>query len=325
LLSYQQAVANKPEFNWFEYTAPIPRVLGAQWLLDYPLHKLIATIDWTPFFITWDLVGKYPSIFEDATVGEAARQLFDDAQAMLEKIVNEQWLTAKAAFGFWPANQVDDDDIQLFADEHRSEPLAKLHQLRQQQQTNAGKPNLSLADFIAPLNSNVVDYIGAFVVTVDQTPGKQSTEAFEAAGDDYSSIMMKALADRLVESFAEHLHLRVRTEYWGYAEDENLGNDELIREKYRGVRPAPGYPACPDHSEKATIFKLLEAEQKLGVTLTESFAMHPAASVSGLYFSHPNSQYFGIKKIGEDQLQSLAARKGQTGPALQKWLRPLLD
>ncbi|MGB5324255.1 MAG: methionine synthase [Pseudomonadales bacterium] len=325
LLGYAAAVANKPVFDWFAYEPPVPRVLGAQWLLDYPLHKLIASIDWTPFFITWNLVGKYPAIFDDAKVGEAARNLFDDAQAMLERIVNEQWLTAKAAFGFWPANQVDEDDIQLFADEHRSEPLAKLHQLRQQTEITAGKPNLSLADFVAPLHSNVVDYVGAFVVTVDQTPGKQGCEAFERAGDDYSSIMLKALADRLVESFAEHLHYRVRSEYWGYTEDENLSHEDMIKEKYRGIRPAPGYPACPDHTEKATIFALLEAQEKLGVQLTESYAMYPAASVSGLYFSHPDSSYFGVRKIGTDQLESLAARKGQPRDELAKWLRPILD
>ncbi|MBT8150001.1 MAG: methionine synthase [Gammaproteobacteria bacterium] len=325
LLSYAQAVANKPDFDWFNYQAPVPRVLGAQWLLDYPLHKLIGTIDWTPFFITWGLVGKYPKIFEDKSVGEAAKQLYDDAQAMLEQIVNEQSLTAKAAFGFWPANQVDDDDIQLFADEHRSEPLLKLHQLRQQTELTPGKPNLSLADFVAPLNSNVVDYVGAFVVSIDQTPGKQSPEAFAEAGDDYSSIMMKALADRLAESLAEHLHMRVRTEYWGYAEDEQLSNEDMVKEKYRGIRPAPGYPACPDHSEKASIFKILEAHEKLGVVLTENFAMHPAASVSGLYFSHPDSCYFGIRKIGQDQLEAIAARKGQPPDALAKLLRPILD
>ncbi|MBT8138137.1 MAG: methionine synthase [Gammaproteobacteria bacterium] len=325
LLSYAQAVANKPDFDWFNYQAPVPPVLGAQWLLDYPLHKLIGTIDWTPFFITWGLVGKYPKIFEDKSVGEAAKQLYDDAQAMLEQIVNEQSLTAKAAFGFWPANQVDDDDIQLFADEHRSEPLLKLHQLRQQTELTPGKPNLSLADFVAPLNSNVVDYVGAFVVSIDQTPGKQSPEAFAEAGDDYSSIMMKALADRLAESLAEHLHMRVRTEYWGYAEDEQLSNEDMVKEKYRGIRPAPGYPACPDHSEKASIFKILEAHEKLGVVLTENFAMHPAASVSGLYFSHPDSCYFGIRKIGQDQLEAIAARKGQPPDALAKLLRPILD
>jgi len=269
-------------------------------LIDYPLQKLLPSIDWTPFFITWDLAGKYPRILDDEVVGEAATQLFADAQLMLEKIVNEKLLEARAVFGFWPANQINDDDIVVFADEKRTKTLKHLHHLRQQTDKPSGKANFSLADFVAPLSSDKADYIGGFVVTVGIN-ADEIAEAYEQAGDDYNSIMVKALADRLAEAFAEHLHQRVRTEYWGYDETEELSPEEIIKEKYRGIRPAPGYPACPDHTEKHTLFELLDATNQIGVELTESFAMFPAASVSGFYFSHPDSQYFGTGKIGVDQ------------------------
>ncbi|NNL56266.1 MAG: methionine synthase, partial [Pseudomonadales bacterium] len=323
-LGYAQAVANKHRIDWSEYTPPVPRVIGPQLLLDYPLQKLLATIDWTPFFITWDLAGKYPAILDDEKVGDAATQLYNDAQAMLQKIINEQLLEARAVFGFWPANQIDDDDIVLYADEQRTQPMARLHHLRQQTDKPSGKPNYSLADFVAPVNSGLVDYVGAFVVTVGIN-AEQTAKAYEEAGDDYNSIMVKALADRLAEAFAEHLHQRVRTEYWGYDENENLSNEELIKERYRGIRPAPGYPACPDHTEKRTLFDLLNATENIGVQLTENYAMFPAASVSGFYFSHPDSRYFGVGKIGHDQLESIAQRKSASVEEMTRWLRPVLD
>jgi 5-methyltetrahydrofolate--homocysteine methyltransferase len=324
LLSYQQAVANKHPIAWEIYVPPIPRTLGSQLLIDYPLQKLLPSIDWTPFFITWDLAGKYPRILDDEVVGEAATQLFADAQLMLEKIVNEKLLEARAVFGFWPANQINDDDIVVFADEKRTKTLKHLHHLRQQTDKPSGKANFSLADFVAPLSSDKADYIGGFVVTVGIN-ADEIAEAYEQAGDDYNSIMVKALADRLAEAFAEHLHQRVRTEYWGYDETEELSPEEIIKEKYRGIRPAPGYPACPDHTEKHTLFELLDATNQIGVELTESFAMFPAASVSGFYFSHPESQYFGTGKIGVDQLDSIAQRKGFTIDEMTRWLRPVLE
>ena len=324
LLSYQQAVANKHPIAWEIYVPPIPRTLGSQLLIDYPLQKLLPSIDWTPFFITWDLAGKYPRILDDEVVGEAATQLFADAQLMLEKIVNEKLLEARAVFGFWPANQINDDDIVVFADEKRTKTLKHLHHLRQQTDKPSGKANFSLADFVAPLSSDKADYIGGFVVTVGIN-ADEIAEAYEQAGDDYNSIMVKALADRLAEAFAEHLHQRVRTEYWGYDETEELSPEEIIKEKYRGIRPAPGYPACPDHTEKHTLFELLDATNQIGVELTESFAMFPAASVSGFYFSHPDSQYFGTGKIGVDQLDSIAQRKGFTMEEMTRWLRPVLE
>ena len=293
-------------------------------MIDYPLQKLLPSIDWTPFFITWDLAGKYPRILDDEVVGEAATQLFADAQLMLEKIVNEKLLEARAVFGFWPANQINDDDIVVFADEKRTKTLQHLHHLRQQTDKPSGKANFSLADFVAPLSSDKADYIGGFVVTVGIN-ADEIAEAYEQAGDDYNSIMVKALADRLAEAFAEHLHQRVRTEYWGYDETEELSPEEIIKEKYRGIRPAPGYPACPDHTEKHTLFELLDATNQIGVELTESFAMFPAASVSGFYFSHPDSQYFGTGKIGVDQLDRIDSRKGVTTEEMTRGLRPVLD
>ena len=287
-LSYSEALARSFKTEWHESQPPCPRFTGVKVLDNYPLRDLIERIDWTPFFITWELAGKFPAILEDEKVGEAATQLYRDAQAMLEQIVNEGWLTARAVFGFWPAARIDGDDIAVYQDPGRQQKLATLHHLRQQTAKGNGSANYSLADFVAPLESGVPDYIGGFVVTTGIGIDKKIAE-FEAEHDDYNSILLKALADRLAEAFAEQLHFLVRTEYWGYAEAEQLSNEDLIRERYVGIRPAPGYPACPDHTEKATLFKLLQAEQNTGVELTEHFAMTPASSVSGFYYSHPQS------------------------------------
>ena len=323
-LSYARAIANKPTINWADYTAPVPKQMKTQVLTEYSISTLVEMIDWTPFFITWDLAGKYPRILTDEVVGEAATNLFADAQAMLKRIVDEDLLEARAVFGFWPANQSNDDDITLYKDDSRSEEIATLHHIRQQVAKPNGKPNLSLADYVAPVDSGIADYVGGFVVTAGINADKLAQE-FEANGDDYNSIMIKALADRLAEAFAEHLHQRVRTEYWGYINNESLSNEEIIKERYQGIRPAPGYPACPDHTEKATLFALLNAEEAIGVELTEHYAMTPAASVSGFYFSHPESQYFATGKIGNDQLESISKRKGKSLEEMTRWLQPILD
>jgi 5-methyltetrahydrofolate--homocysteine methyltransferase len=278
-------------------------------------------IDWTPFFRTWELAGPYPQILDDDTVGKAARDLFSDAQAMLKKIVEERWLTAKAAVGFFPVN-AQGDDILVFGDKARKFPIATLHTLRQQMAREEGRPNLALADFVAP--EGVADYIGGFVVTTGH--GEEAhIKRFEADKDDYSAILLRALADRLAEAFAERMHERVRREFWAYAPDEALSNEALIAEKYRGIRPAPGYPAQPEHTEKGTLFKLLDAEARAGVTLTESYAMWPGSSVSGLYFSHPQSRYFGVGKIERDQVEDYARRKGWSVEEAERWLSPLLN
>ncbi|MCB1668586.1 MAG: methionine synthase [Porticoccaceae bacterium] len=323
-LPYSQAIESGPKLDWNNYQPPVPTFTGIKVFEDYPLEELINTIDWTPFFISWDLAGKYPKILDDKTVGEAARNLFADGQAMLQKIIAEKRLKASAVIGLWPANTVNHDDINVYADESREQPIATLHQIRQQiRKTGAGDELLSLADYIAPADSGVADYIGGFAVTTGLGADELAKE-YEAKGDDYNSIMVKALADRLAESFAEHMHRRVRTEFWGYAQQEQLDNESLIKEKYQGIRPAPGYPSCPDHSEKATLFALLDAEQT-GIQLTDSFAMLPAASVSGWYFSHPQAKYFNTGKIQRDQLESLAERKQQPIETVERWLRPILD
>lgn len=324
-LPYAAAIQAGPKFDWDSYTPPKPSFIGTKVFDDYPLESLVETIDWTPFFISWDLAGKYPRILEDEKVGEAAQNLFNDAQAMLKRIIDEKLLKARAVIGFWPANSVDADDIAVFADESRSDTLAKLHHIRQQRQKPGNsKPLTSLADFVAPADSDVEDYVGGFVVTAG-IGAEELAKSFEDAHDDYSAIMVKALADRLAESFAEHMHQRVREEFWGYSPSESLSNEELIKEQYRGIRPAPGYPACPDHSEKAALFKLLDGERNTGVTLTEHFAMLPAAAVSGWYFSHPESRYFGTGKIDRDQVESLAQRKGQPVEVIERWLQPVLS
>src|SRR5262249_20244820 len=270
-LSLEDARANALKLDWSNYAPQPPRFIGTRALEDYSVAELIEFIDWSPFFATWELTGKFPAILEDAKYGQAARSLFADAQAMLERIVAEHWLRASAVFGFWPAN-AEGDDILVYGDENRAKPIAALHTLRQQLGRREGRANLALADFIAPRASARLDHVGAFIVTAGI--GEDALAArFKGANDDYSAILLKALADRLAEAFAERLHQRVRTEFWGYAADETLSNAELIAEKYRGIRPAPGYPAQPDHSEKATLFELLDGERRTGVKLTESFAM----------------------------------------------------
>jgi 5-methyltetrahydrofolate--homocysteine methyltransferase len=322
--SYEEAVAHGLQLDWSHYTPPRPSFIGTRVFEDFPLEQLVDTIDWTPFFITWELAGKYPAILKDEVIGEQATELFRDAQAMLRRIIDENLLQARATIGFWPAARSGADDILVYSDESRSEVLATLHELRQQVEKPNGKPNLSLADFIAPEDSGVKDYIGGFCVTTGHGVRELAAQ-FEAAHDDYNSILLKALADRLAESFAEHLHRLVRTEYWGYASGEQLSNDELIKERYRGIRPAPGYPACPDHTEKATLFRLLDAPNSCGVTLSESFAMSPAAAVSGFYYSHPEASYFAVGKIGRDQVEDIARRKGLPVATMERWLRPNLD
>ncbi len=322
-LSYDRALTLAFRPQWDQYQPPCPSFTGTKVLDNYPLAALVDFIDWTPFFITWELAGKFPAILEDEKVGEAATQLYADARAMLTQIIEQGWLQANAVIGFWPAAQVNGDDIALFSDAIRTEKIATLHHLRQQTAKANGKPNFSLADFVAPLASGVEDYVGGFVVTAGLGLDKKVAE-FEADHDDYNSILLKALADRLAEAFAEHLHLRVRKEFWGYAKSEDLAGTDLIRERYTGIRPAPGYPACPDHTEKRTLFDLLQAEQNAGVELTEHFAMTPAASVSGFYYSHPQAGYFAIGKIGRDQLESLAARKNLSVQEMERWLRPNL-
>jgi 5-methyltetrahydrofolate--homocysteine methyltransferase len=305
--------------------APVkPTFLGTRTFADYDLTHLAECIDWTPFFRTWEMKGNYPAILEDETSGEAARALFHDALAMLEKIIDEKWLGASAVIGFFPANSVGHDDVELYTDDSRDEVTLRLHFLRQQMLKNSDRANFSLADFIAPKETKVADYIGGFAVTTGHGM-RDRVEAFKDAGDDYNAILLEALADRLAEAFAEHLHQRVRREFWAYAGHEDLANEDLIKEKYQGIRPAPGYPACPDHTEKATLFKLLDAEAQTGISLTESFAMLPAASVSGFYFAHPESQYFGIGKISKDQIEDYAVRKGVTLEETERWLAPSLD
>ena len=303
------------------YCTPRPNTLGVR-ALQVPLATLVDYIDWAPFFQTWDLAGSYPKILEDELVGETARNVFKDGKALLERAVAGNWLQARAVFGLFPANRVG-DDIEIYADETRSQILITWHGLRQQHERPAGKPHWCLADFVAPKDSGVPDWIGAFAVTSGLGIEKQLAE-FEATHDDYHAIMLKSIADRLAEACAEWLHARVRREYWGYAADEALDHDALIKEQYRGIRPAPGYPACPDHTVKGELFRLLDVPANAGMNLTESFAMTPAASVSGFYFAHPESHYFAISKIGRDQLEDWAARTGMSVDEAQRWLAPLL-
>ncbi len=318
-----RARANAHKVDWANYQPPKPSFLGTKIFETWDLAELAGYIDWTPFFQTWELKGRYPKILDDEKQGAAARQLFDDAQAMLKKIIDEKWFAPKGVIGFWPANVVG-DDISLFTDEARAEELATFFTLRQQLTKRDGKPNVALSDFVAPLHSGKADYIGGFVVTAG-IEEVAIAERFERANDDYSSILVKALADRFAEAFAECLHERVRKEFWGYAADERLSAEELIDEGYRGIRPAPGYPAQPDHTEKVTLFRLLDAETSAGVSLTESYAMWPGSSVSGLYLSHPESYYFGVAKVERDQVEDYAARKGMTVAEVERWLGPILN
>jgi len=324
LLSLADANANRFQPDWSAYRPTRPDFLGTRVFDDYPLERLLPYIDWTPFFITWDLAGKYPAILQDAVVGQAATELFNDAQEMLQKIVAEKQLTARAVVGFWPAAADQRNDVTLFQDEQGKQPLATLHFLRQQSIRDNDDPNYCLADFVRPADQQGIDYLGAFAVTAG-IGVEELVASFEAQHDDYRALLVKALADRLAEAFAEHLHERVRKELWGYAPDEALSNEALIREKYRGIRPAPGYPACPDHSEKTTLFNLLDATDSIGIALTESYAMWPAASVSGWYFAHPEARYFNVGKITIEQVDDLAARKGVEPSEMSRLLAPNLD
>src|SRR6476620_3716118 len=321
--SIADARANALKLDWQTYGPPKPTFLGTRRFRGYDLAELARYIDWTPFFQAWELKGSYPRILKDDKYGEAARHLFDDAQAMLKQLIQEKWLTANAVVGFWPANSVG-DDIELYSGDTRKKRLATLHTLRQQMAREGDKANLALADFIAPKDSGLADYIGGFAVTAG-IGEEDVARRFERANDDYSKIMVKALADRLAEAFAEALHEKVRRELWAYAPGEKLTNEQLLAEDYAGIRPAPGYPAQPDHTEKRALFKLLDAEKATGLKLTESCAMWPAAAVSGLYFSHPDSRYFGVGKIGRDQVQDYAARKGWSLDEAERWLAPILN
>ena len=318
--SLQQARDNRWRPAQGQTPAPPPSFLGVRAFDAWDLQDLADHIDWTPFFASWELIGRYPLILEDEIVGEAARDLFADAQAMLKRIVDERWFTARGVVGFWPAN-ARGDDIVVWSDETRATELARFHGLRQQIAKSNGKPNLSISDFVA---EDGADYIGAFAVTAGHGELEKAA-AFKAAGDDYSAILATALADRLAEAFAERMHKEVRTTLWGYAPNEAASVEDLIAEKYQGVRPAPGYPAQPDHTEKATLFRLLEAGTNAGMALTESFAMTPPASVSGLYFAHPGSHYFGVGKIDRDQVEDYAARKGWDLATAERWLAPILN
>src|SRR4051812_13938599 len=322
-LKLADARANAVKIDFAKAPPKRPAFLGIRSFDEYDLAELAKYIDWTQFFQTWELTGRYPAILDDPKIGEVARSLYDDARAMLELIVRENWFKAQATIGFWPANAVG-DDIVVYADDNRGERIATFHTLRQQLEKREGRFNSALSDFIAPASSGVPDYIGAFVVTAGIGEDVVA-DRFKNANDDYSSILCKALADRLAEAFAERMHARVRREFWGYAPDEALKPDELILEQYAGIRPAPGYPAQPDHTEKATLFRLLDAEKTSGVKLTESFAMWPGSSVSGLYFSHPESFYFGVGKIERDQVEDYAARKGMSVAETGRWLAPVLN
>jgi 5-methyltetrahydrofolate--homocysteine methyltransferase len=318
-----KARANGLKLDWSGYRPATPSYFGPRVFEWNDLADLARYIDWTPFFQTWELKGRYPALLDDPEQGAAARSLFDDAQAMLSRIIDERWFQPKAVVGFWPAAGTK-DDIALFDDDSRAAPIATLYTLRQQLARRDGRPNVALADFVAPASSGVRDYVGAFVVTAgmgDDAIAKR----FEHANDDYSSIMVKALADRFAEAIAEAMHARVRRKLWGYAPDEAFTPDELIAEPYKGIRPAPGYPAQPDHTEKATLFRLLGAERAIGVKLTESFAMWPASSVSGLYVAHPEAHYFGVAKVERDQVEDYAARKGMGVGEVERWLGPVLN
>jgi 5-methyltetrahydrofolate--homocysteine methyltransferase len=321
--SLQQARDNAYKSDWENHTPPKPMFLGIKTFDNYSLEEISHCIDWTPFFHTWELAGKYPKILNDEVVGEEATALFADAQKMLQQIVDEKWLQAKAVIGFFPANSIG-DDIEVYQNEKRTEVKAVLHHLRQQMAKPSDRPNGCLSDFIAPKNSTKQDYIGAFAVTTG-IGIEEHVQRFEADHDDYNSILLKALADRLAEAFAELMHQRVRKEFWGYASDEQYSNDELIKESYQGIRPAPGYPACPDHTEKATLWSLIEPDKNADITITESFAMLPTAAVSGFYFSHPDAKYFGTGKIQKDQVQDYAKRKGDELRVVERWLSPVLD
>jgi 5-methyltetrahydrofolate--homocysteine methyltransferase len=322
-VSVAEARANRLALDWRAAAPPAPCAPGIHVLDDYPLTELVARIDWTPFFQTWELAGHYPAILDDPKVGPAARSLFDDARALLDRIVRERLLTARGVFGLFPAASLG-DDIEVYRAPDRRERIAVIHTLRQQMAKPPGRANLALADYVAPRERGVPDHVGAFAVTTGHGLDVLVAE-FESRHDDYGAILAKALADRLAEAFAERLHERVRREFWGYAREEALDNADLIREAYQGIRPAPGYPACPDHTEKRALFDLLQVERSAGIALTESFAMIPAAAVSGYYFWHPEARYFGVGRIGRDQVEDYAARKGMAVEEMERWLAPNLS
>lgn len=321
-VTLEAARAHGLKTDWANYTPPKPQFTGVKELRDYSLAEIAEYIDWSPFFSAWELAGRYPKILQDEVVGAEATKLFADAQVMLKRIIAEKWLTANAVFGLFPANTVNHDDIEIYTDESRSSVAMTWHNLRQQTKKPESIPNYCLADYVAP--KGVADYIGGFAVTAGIGIDARVDE-FEKNNDDYSAILLKSLADRLAEAFAELLHKKVRREFWGYAADEGLDNDELIAEKYRGIRPAPGYPACPEHSEKGPLFELLDAPHRAGITITDSFAMLPTAAVSGFYFSHPEAKYFATGKIAKDQVASYAERKGWDIETAERWLAPVLS
>jgi 5-methyltetrahydrofolate--homocysteine methyltransferase len=343
ILPIATAREDKTPIEWTGYRPPRPRLIAQQvrdvhtddyhapgrptqfvkTFHDYSLAELRDYIDWQPFFNAWEMKGKYPDILNNPASGETARKLWDDAQAMLDSIIEHKWLQASGVFGLFPANTVDDDDIEVYTDETRGQVLSTLRQLRQQSEHRPGVPHRSLADFVAPKETRLRDYVGAFAVTAGLGSADKIAE-FKAALDDYSAILLESLADRLAEAFAERLHQRVRTEFWGYQPNEESDNEDLLKERYVGIRPAPGYPACPEHTEKRTIWELLDVEANTGIELTESMAMWPGASVSGLYFSHPQSQYFVLGRLGRDQVEQYAKRKGWTVAEAERWLSPNL-
>jgi 5-methyltetrahydrofolate--homocysteine methyltransferase len=322
-LPFPEAQKNKYPISWNAYMPPTPAFTGIKVFIDYDLNEIQKYIDWQPFFIAWEMHGKFPQILNDSVIGAEATKLYNDAQKLLKKIIYEKWLQAKGVIGFWPANSNGKDTITLLDNSNGKQDTFQLESLRQQIKKAAGQPNLSLSDFIAPAEIGKTDYIGAFAVSIHGI--ETHIKNFEAQHDDYNKIILQALADRLAEAFAEMLHEKVRKEFWGYAKDEQLNNEELIKESYQGIRPAPGYPACPDHTEKTKLFALLKANENAGIILTESLAMYPAASVCGWYFSHPESKYFGVGKIEKDQVEDYAKRKGMPIEEIEKWLRPVLD
>jgi 5-methyltetrahydrofolate--homocysteine methyltransferase len=317
-----EARANRFRCDWSAYRPPVPKLAGVRRFENIPLEELVRYIDWMPFFNAWEFAGKFPDILTDPVVGEAASNLYADARRVLKQMIAERWVQASAVIGLFPANSAD-EDVEVYADESRSDVAWRLHHLRQQKPKPAGQPHYALADFVAPRDSGVKDWIGAFAVTAGIGLDEKVRE-FEARHDDYGSIMAKALADRLAEALAERMHERVRREFWGYAPEERFTSDDLVREKYRGIRPAPGYPACPDHTEKATLWRMLDVERNAGIRLTESFAMYPTAAVSGWYFSHPESTYFAVGKIDADQVADYARRKGITVQEAERWLAPVI-
>ena len=323
LVSINTARANHFPIEWKQEDITKPNFVGVKSFNSFPLTEIERYIDWMPFFQTWELAGRFPDILEDEVVGEHASQLYDDAKKLLTQIIEEGWLTANAVIGIWPANAIG-DDIEIYTDESRTEVLSVIHTLRQQTKKASGAYNMALSDFVAPKETGLNDYFGGFAVTtgigIDEHVAR-----FEADHDDYNSIMLKALADRLAEAFTELMHEKIRKELWGYGSNENLSKEELIKESYKGIRPAPGYPACPDHTEKWTLFELLDAEKNTGIQLTESLAMTPTAAVSGFYFAHPQSKYFGLGKIQKDQIEDYAQRKNMTVEEAEKWLSPNLN